>query len=134
MNSRDLIFTTSRFNVSEVRKHYANPACFGDDLIAWLRGQLQSHGVPTRVPVQDSWGWYTEATLGKQEYFLGVSGKAEEGASVPNRGEWRVILQKRRTFRDRLRRSNGLDNQDKLLTLLMHLLGTQPDFENRKIE
>jgi hypothetical protein len=38
MTRFDILFETDRFNVSEVKRHFINPCCFGEDLAGWLRG------------------------------------------------------------------------------------------------
>ena len=35
-----LFFESNRFNLSEVKSHFINPICFGEDVAAWLRSRL----------------------------------------------------------------------------------------------
>lgn len=42
----DILFDTNRFNLSEVKEHFINPGCFGEDLAVWLRAKLIERGIP----------------------------------------------------------------------------------------
>ena len=92
----DFLFDTNRFNLSEVKPHFINPSCFGDDLAAWLKAKLTERGIPTIEPGQEDWGWYVEARIGDANYFIGVGGSADESARDPNKDEWRLIVEKQR--------------------------------------
>jgi hypothetical protein len=50
MNARDILFKTSRFNLSRGGEHFTNPCCFGEDLAAWLRIELGNNGVEAGLP------------------------------------------------------------------------------------
>jgi hypothetical protein len=51
----DLLFNSNRLNLSEVRSHFINPICFGEDVAAWLRSRRIERGVPTIEPGQEDW-------------------------------------------------------------------------------
>ena len=53
----DILFETNRFNVSEVKKHFINPGCFGEGLADWLRQRLSEECVAAEPPGQEDWGW-----------------------------------------------------------------------------
>lgn len=74
MNSVEILFKTSRFNLSEVGEHFINPCCFGEDLAVWLREKLLAIGVDSGEPCQEDWGWEFKAKNGGNYYFLGMGG------------------------------------------------------------
>ena len=131
---RDLLFETARFNLSEVGAHFINPCCFGEDAAAWLRACLTERGVDAGEPFQEDWGWGLDATHAGVGYFVGVGGLPADGvpadgvAREPGRGEWRIILERRRSLRDRLTGRGRMTADDPLLRLVRDLLQREPDF------
>jgi hypothetical protein len=75
MNARDILFKTSRFNLSKIGKHFINPGCFGEDLAAWLRIKLAENGVEVGPSGQEDWGWYLRVKYDGNGYFLGARPK-----------------------------------------------------------
>lgn len=126
MNSRDLLFRTARFNLSEVKPHFINPCCFGEDLAAWLNTELVTRGYEAETPGQEDWGWYLPLRRGGDSYYLDISGNADQEGS--NHGEWRVMVEKRRSIWDRLTGRNRITVKDSLFGVLENLLRSQPDF------
>ena len=55
INSLDVLFTTGRFNATVVGEHFINDCCFGEDLAAWLRGELAKSGIECEEPGQEDW-------------------------------------------------------------------------------
>jgi hypothetical protein len=98
MNCQDIVFETSRFNLSEVGEHFINPCCLGEDLAEWLGSKLCERGVSVDKAGQEDWGWYTGATVGGQRYFIGVGGNPAENGAPKNHGEWRISVVKRRSL------------------------------------
>jgi hypothetical protein len=75
------LFQTNRFNVSEVKEHFIDRCCFGEDLAEWLREQLAKKGVSADAPYQQDWGWEMLARQGSQGYFLGGDRISQRGGS-----------------------------------------------------
>lgn len=126
----DLSFETNRFNLSEVKEHFINPCCFGEDLAAWLRGKLLERGAKVTDPGQEDWGWYIEAGCKGQSYFIGIGGNADEVSQDKNQGEWRIMVEKHRSLWEKLTRTNDLSKDDEMLTMIWEILQTEPDFKN----
>jgi hypothetical protein len=126
----DILFETDRFNVSEVKEHFINPCCFGEDLAGWLRQALTEKEITTWAPGQEDWGWYLFAERGSERYFLGVGGYRKEGALNENDAEWRIMVRRRRTIWDRLRGRNQITDTDPMLSIIEGLLGEQTDVRN----
>ncbi|HYV46066.1 MAG TPA: hypothetical protein VFA20_14450 [Myxococcaceae bacterium] len=52
-------FRSDRFNTSQPREYFINPDCFGDDVAAWLIGELRSRGIDVDAEAgQEDFGWY----------------------------------------------------------------------------
>ncbi len=130
MTRFDILFETSRFNVSEVREHFINPCCFGEDLAEWLREQLSEKGVPVGAPYQEDWGWEMRARQGSQGYFLGVGGYLIEGAIDKNDGEWRIMVEKRRSIWEKVRGRNKMSESEPILSIIEDILREQADVRN----
>jgi len=130
MNARDILFKTSRFNLSKIGKHFVNPCCFGEDLAAWLRIKLADNGVEVGPPGQEDWGWYLQATYDGDSYFLGMSGNAEENSTNVDDGEWRIIVKKNLSIWQRLRGMGKIATDDAMMILVEQILRSESDFKN----
>lgn len=128
MNSIDLLFRSSRFNLSEAGAHFINPCCFGEDLAAWLGEKLAERGIPTDPPGQEDWGWYLRLSHQGVRYLLGVSGNADESSADRNAGQWRIIVDKSRSLGERLRGAGKITQDDPVIGLLEQILSGQADF------
>jgi hypothetical protein len=122
MNALHVLFRTGQFNLSKVGAHFINPCCFGEDLVAWLRNRLREKGTETREPYQEPWGWELPTKINGQSYYLGVGGNADGTTANPDEGEWRVILEKKRTIRQRFTGQGRITLDDPLLILIKQLL------------
>jgi len=128
MNSIDLLFRSSRFNLSKVGDHFINPCCFGEDVAAWLRERLAERGIEADPPGQEDWGWYLGLSHAGGRYLLGVSGTADESSANENDGEWRIIIDKSRSLGERLRGAGKITADDPVVALLEEILGGRDDF------
>lgn len=130
MNSIDILFTTKRFNLSKVGAHFINPCCFGEDLAGWLRAKLAQRKIETSEAFQEDWGWGLPAKVGEHSYFLGVSGNADEPDGSNDEGEWRVIVEKRRSIWQRLRGKGKIAADDAMLNIIENILSAEPEIRN----
>jgi hypothetical protein len=130
MTGFDILFETDRFNVSEVKEHFINPCCFGEDLAEWLRQKLTEKGVAAGTPGQEDWGWYLHAQHGPDRYFLGFSGYPRPGGLGGNDGEWRFMVLKKRSIWEKLRGRNTITDTEPILLMIEDILRAQADFRN----
>jgi hypothetical protein len=130
----DILFETSRFNLSEVKPHFINDCCFGEDVAAWLRERLAEVGIDAIEPGQEDWGWYIEAGHNGQWYFIGVGGYSEEGAAHKNQGEWRIMVEKRRSFLEKLTGKNKMTPDEEILSIIRAIVEREPDFKGVRQE
>jgi hypothetical protein len=126
----DLLFETDRFNLSEVKDHFINASCFGEDVARWLRGKLNESGLKVIEPDQEDWGWYIEAELGESHYFIGIGGNADESSNNPNQGEWRIMIEKHRSVWEKLSGKNKMSDKDEMMGLICKVIEAEPDFKN----
>jgi hypothetical protein len=125
-NRYDLIFSSDQFNLSQPRGYFINDCCYGDDVARWLVERLRSRGCTVTEPDQEDWGWYFDVRHGQAAYFVGVGGASDDESSGNNQGEWRLMVQKHRTLRERLTRANLLDRDDAFLALLRDIIAAGP--------
>ena len=130
MNAIDLIFHTSRFNLSIVGDRFINPCCFGEDLAAWLCEKLDARGIHADPPGQEDWGWYLGMKRGAETYLIGMSGNADENSTNKNAGEWRLMIEKTRSLGQRLRGAGKIADDDPLVTVIEEILGAELGFRD----
>jgi hypothetical protein len=93
MDIESLSVETDLFEHREVKPHFINPCCFGEDFAGWLRSQLAdlgSEGFELSEPIQEDYGWGFWATPGPDPFWVTLSfcgdGPTEEPA------EWVVSV------------------------------------------
>jgi hypothetical protein len=126
MNASHLLFKTNRFNLSKVGEHFINPCCFGEDLAAWLRIKLLGRRVDVGQAYQEDWGWELPAACGNDSYYLCMSGNSDELSTDQNEGEWRIIIEKRRTIGQRLSGAGKITANDEMVKTIEQILTGEP--------
>jgi hypothetical protein len=134
MNSIDLLFRSSRFNLSKVGDHFINPCCFGEDLAAWLHEKLSERGIHAHPAGQEDWGWYAGLTHGADKYLLGSNGKGDESSTNEDDGEWRISVDKSRSFDQRLRGAGRLHKTIPVVAVIEEILRAEADFADLRRE
>jgi hypothetical protein len=134
MNSIDLLFRSSRFNLSKVGDHFVNPCCFGEDLAAWLREKLSDRGIHTDAPGQEDWGWYLGLSHGGDKYLLGINGNPNETSTNENDGEWRIVIDKSRPLSQRLRGAGKITRDNPVAATVEEILRAEADFHDLRRE
>ncbi len=134
MNALRILFSTDRFNLSEVGAHFINPCCFGEDLAAWLRNKLIERRVETREPYQEDWGWELQVKYGDQSYYLCMSGNADGSAANLNNGEWGIIVEKKRSISQRITGGGKIAKDDRMVCLLNEILTGEATFRDVHFE
>jgi hypothetical protein len=130
MTAFHILFETDRFNLSEVEDHFINPCCFGEDLAQWLREKLTEKGAIPGALGQEDWGWYLFVEQGSERYFVGVGGNPTEGAAARNEGEWRIMVERKRSLWDKLRGRNLITDADPIFAMIEDILREQADIRN----
>ena len=132
MNALSILFRTSRFNLSKIGKHFINPCCFGEDLASWLRQELTPKGVESSVPYQEDWGWELPVRLGTASYYLCMTGNSDSEGN--DAGEWRIIVEKRRSTWERLTGKGIINSDDPLLKIVEAILSEESNIAEVHLE
>jgi len=130
----DILFETNRFNLSEVKDHFINDCCFGEDLAEWLRGKLIEKGLTVTEPGQEDWGWYIEPAGASGKYSLGIGGISDGSINDGNQGEWRIMIEKRVSIIDKLTGRNKMSQTDEMAVLIWKILEAETAFRNIHVE
>jgi hypothetical protein len=74
----DVLITveTEMFDHREVKPHFINPCCFGEDFAAWLKKEispLADSGFSLSKIVQEDYGWGFWALHGKDPFWVAIS-------------------------------------------------------------
>jgi len=67
---------TEMFEHREVKPHFLNPCCFGEDFAAWLKKQiaaLEGSGFRFSEIIQEDYGWGFRASHGKDPFWVALS-------------------------------------------------------------
>lgn len=125
MTSRcDIVFESDLFNLSQPRHYFINPSCYGDDVAKWLREKLTVQAVECTAAGQEDWGWYTYVKQDGHTYFVGIGGNAADDDSG-DRGEWRFMVKKQRSFLEKLLWKNRLTRQEKIISTLKYVIESE---------
>jgi len=117
-------FTTGRLNQTDVKPHFINDCCFGEDCIAWLITELRSKGWSDLTePWQEDWGWQTSGVRNGRRYLLSISLVPEDEP------EWLVHITERAPLFDRLRGRAALTVVPALAPAIHDVLRAAPDIQ-----
>ena len=74
----DVLITveTEMFDHREVKPHFINPCCFGEDFAAWLKKEISTladSGFNVLEIIQEDYGWGFWAWHGKDPFWVAIS-------------------------------------------------------------
>lgn len=84
---------TDLFEHREVKPHFINPCCFGEDFAAWLKEELSRPpecGVELSEPIQEDYGWGLWARLGKDRFWIALSYVGDGPQEAP--AQWVICV------------------------------------------
>jgi hypothetical protein len=82
---------TDLFEHREVKQHFINDCCFGEDFAAWLRQRLVSlAGFEFSDPIQEDYGWGLWATQGKDKFWVALSYVGDGPTETP--AQWVISI------------------------------------------
>ncbi|NHZ41554.1 hypothetical protein [Massilia aquatica] len=115
-------FMTDRFNLSVVGDNFINDCCFGEDVSYWLVSALCAEGIEARVVCMEDFGWVNRARFAGSSYLICVGGYALHEPSRPNYGQWRVVLERRRTLMQAIQGKSKMSEADPLVIKVKQFL------------
>lgn len=124
---------TDRFNLSVVGPDFINDCCFGEDFSKWLVSELSETGVKADVICMEDYGWANYAELDGITYLMSVGSTPEEDPTRPDFGEWHVLLERKRSFFQKLLGQNKDSVADLLVAKVIAAL-QGAGFANVQIE
>ena len=89
----ELTIATELFEHREVKPHFINPCCFGEDFARWLRDQLSplaSSGFTLSEPIQEDYGWGLWASRDKETFWIALGLVEEKTTAAP--AQWVVSV------------------------------------------
>jgi hypothetical protein len=95
-------------------------------LAEWLRIKLIERSVDVRPPYQEDWGWELPAIQGSDSYYLCMSGNSDESSTNMDEGEWRIIVEKKRSIGQRLRGTGKIAAKDEMVRTIEEILCAEP--------
>lgn len=134
MNAFHVLFRSDRFNLSKLGEHFVNPCCFGEDLAQWFRKKLSERGIAVREPYQEDWGWELPVGDRSVSYYLCMSGNADNRDGNPDQGEWRIIVEKKRSIAQRLFGKGKIQTDDAMVRLVVQILQSEESIRDVRIE
>ncbi len=134
MSGLHILFHTNRFNLTETRPDYINADCYGDDLAVWLKSKLQKNKDRQVTITPEDWGWRVDVGTAPDGHVLRINGLLDEIPHLPNDGEGRLIVEKKRTLWQRLLGNDGTVRDDPMVVELLALLHGEADIMDVKLE
>lgn len=67
---------TDLFEHRELRPHFINPCCFGEDFATWLKQELSRSrelSLELSEPIQEDYGWGLWASRGDDRFWIALS-------------------------------------------------------------
>ena len=89
----ELTIETDLFEHREVKPHFINDCCFGEDFAAWLRPKLAdlvSEGFTVGESIQEDYGWGFWVNRGKEAFWVALSYIGEGPTEEP--AQWAVSV------------------------------------------
>jgi hypothetical protein len=89
----DLHIETDLFDHREVKPHFINDCCFGEDFVAWLRPKLtdlESQGFTIGEAIQEDYGWGFWLRRDKESFWIALGYVGDGPTEDP--AEWVVSV------------------------------------------
>jgi hypothetical protein len=118
----DITCKIDRFNLSVVGSDFINDCCFGEDFSKWLVEALTAAGVTADVICMEDFGWANQAEYQRTSYLMCVAGNCDDDPTRPNYGEWHVMLERHRTFMQKLLGQNKASASDPIVGKVVEVL------------
>ena len=124
-------FKTSMFDASKERENPINPI-YGLSLLVWLKSELAGI-IEISEPDAEDWGWYSELEFEGNRYLIGACAHFEEGNSPQEEIEWVLLVDKHRSFKEKLLGMNRMSVCDSCFVFFKTLLEENPNFNEVQV-
>jgi hypothetical protein len=91
--SDSIMVETDLFEHREVKPHFINPCCFGEDFAAWLKQELLHStdlALELSEAIQEDYGWGFCASRGKDRFWVALSYVGDGPQEMP--GQWVISV------------------------------------------
>lgn len=88
-----IVVETDLFEHREVKPHFINPCCFGEDFAAWLKQELSRYPelrLELSDPIQEDYGWGLVASRGRDRFWIALSYVGDGPQEAP--AQWVVSV------------------------------------------
>ena len=90
-------FTTDIFESKEVRPHFINDRCFGEDLAQWLVEAASGGEFTFSKPFQEDWGWAAFAQSKGEKFIVGFG--IMDASIGESQADWLITVEKERRWK-----------------------------------
>jgi hypothetical protein len=81
---------TDLFEHRQVKPHFINDCCFGEDFAEWLRQRLGNSEFESSNPIQEDYGWGLWITLEKDKFWIALSYVGDGPTEAP--AQWVISM------------------------------------------
>ena len=81
---------TDLFEHRQVKPHFINDCCFGEDFARWLRQRLANSEFESSNPIQEDYGWGLWITLEKDKFWIALSYVGDGPTEAP--AQWDITV------------------------------------------
>ena len=81
---------TDLFEHRQVKPHFINDCCFGEDFARWLRQRLANSEFESSNPIQEDYGWGLWITLEKDKFWIALSYVGDGPTEAP--AQWVISV------------------------------------------
>ncbi|TAM83111.1 MAG: hypothetical protein EPN47_06635 [Acidobacteria bacterium] len=88
-----IMVETDLFEHREVKPHFINPCCFGEDFAVWLKREFSrfpDFDFALSGPIQEDYGWGFWASRGRDHFWIAISYVGDGPQEGPAR--WGIIV------------------------------------------
>lgn len=82
---------TDLFEHRDVKPHFINPCCFGEDFAQWLKTRLSERGLSIGEPTQEDYGWGFVVSCGEETHWVAISYVGDGPQEPPP--QWVISIQ-----------------------------------------
>lgn len=89
-------FTTDIFESKEVKPHFINDRCFGEDMAQWFVEAASGGKFTFGEPFQEDWGWAVLAETNDEKFVVGFAIMDESIGE--DQADWLITVEKMRRW------------------------------------